>query len=158
MTIHEFELLYKSYYHVVFHYCSHFNLPKEETEDVIMNVFEKILCDLPKYRVQGIKSFIVTSAKNQCMDIVRHNKSKHLHLQRAKEEIYDAREQIEKTEARRYLLSVIQQLPHQQQRVIELKYMHDKTRKEMAACLNLSPNTIRNTLADGIKNIKKKLK
>lgn len=158
MTIHEFELIYNSYYHVAFKYCDHFNLPKEETEDVIMNVFAKILCDLPKYRVKGIKAFIVTSAKNQCIDIVRHNKSKHLHIQTAKEEIYDAREQIEKTDARRCLLSIIQRLPPQQQRVIELKYIHDKTREEMAACLNLSPNTIRNTLVDGIKNIKKRLK
>lgn len=158
MTIHEFELIYNSYYHVAFKYCDHFSLPTEEMEDVIMNVFAKILHDLPKYRVQGIKSFIVTSAKNQCIDIVRHNKSKRLHLQTAEEEIYDAREQIEKTDAVRCLLSTIQHLPPQQQRVIKLKYIDDKTREEMAACLNLSPNTIRNTLADGIKNIKKRLK
>lgn len=158
MTIHEFELIYNSYYHIALKYCGHFNLPKEDREDVIMNVFATILFNLQKYRVKGIKSFIATSAKNQCVDIIRRNKLKQLHLQTVSENIHDSIEQIEKADVTRCVLSIIEQLPPQQQRVIELKYIYDQTREEMTAHLNLSPNTIRNTLSDGMKNIKKKLK
>lgn len=114
MTIHELELIYNSYYHVALKYCDYFNLSKEEMEDVIMNVFAIILFDLPKYRVNGIKSFIVTSAKYQCVDIIRRNKLKQLHLQTVSEDIHDSIEQIEKADATRCVLSIIEQLPPQQ--------------------------------------------
>lgn len=158
MTIQEFELIYNSYYPVAFKYCRHFNIPKEELEDAIMNVFATILHDLDKYRLRGIKSFIVTSARNQCIDLNRHNRLKDRLLKSAGEEVHDGQEQIEKKDMRKRVLALINQLPAQQQRVIALKYIHDQTREEMATHLNLSPNTIRNTLVDGIRNIKKRLK
>lgn len=61
-------------------------------------------------------------------------------------------------ESQRLVNEAITRLPQQQQLVFRLSRQHGLSRDQIAAQLNISPNTVRNHMADAIKSIRAYLK
>ena len=67
-------ILFKRYIGFVFAVCLKYLRNREESEDAVMQIFEKLISDLPKHTVVSFKSWLYTVAKNHCLHIIRNRK------------------------------------------------------------------------------------
>ena len=68
--------LYNRYVHLVYGICYKYTKNKEESKDISMNVFEKILSHLPSTEIQMFKKWLYITTKNQCLTYLRDRNNK----------------------------------------------------------------------------------
>jgi len=68
--------LYNRYVHLVYGICLKYTKHKEESKDISMNVFEKILSNLPSTEIQSFKKWLYITTKNQCLTHLRDRNNK----------------------------------------------------------------------------------
>jgi len=68
--------LYNRYVHLVYGICLKYTKHKEESKDIAMNVFEKILSNLPSTEIQIFKKWLYITTKNQCLTHLRDRNNK----------------------------------------------------------------------------------
>ena len=56
--------LYKKYMHLVYGVCLKYFKNKEDSQDAVMQIFEKIVVNLPKSDVKNFKSWLFVVTKN----------------------------------------------------------------------------------------------
>ena len=73
--------LFQRYTHLVFGVCMKYLKDEDEAKDGVMQIFEKILTDLHRHKVENFKGWLYMVAKNHCMMYFR-NKKIHVELPR----------------------------------------------------------------------------
>ncbi|WP_068598087.1 RNA polymerase sigma factor [Vaginella massiliensis] len=131
----------------VYHYVLAKIQDDEESEDITIETFTKVFNKLKLYNPDfDFSTWVISIAHNTMIDHLR--KSKHFKVSIDDEEFrlrYDLLEDIPSPEEslilqqdNDHLLKAIAQLPTHYQKVIELRYLEDKTYKEIAAELDLT--------------------
>ena len=59
--------LYKRYKHLIFGVCIKYLKNASDSEDAVMEIFEKLHLDLKKNEVEHFKSWLYTVARNHCL-------------------------------------------------------------------------------------------
>lgn len=62
--------------HLVYGLCLKYFKNKEESQDAVMQIFEKLIVALKKHEVQNFKSWLYVMAKNHCLMALRSKKGK----------------------------------------------------------------------------------
>jgi RNA polymerase sigma factor (sigma-70 family) len=130
---------------------------REESEDVVQEVFLKIWSmrfDLRKY--DSVEALMMTMTKNQCLDRLKVKKNK------AKSLAFDVREDIdnnpyklsEQRDMFRTVMRVVDGLPEQQKTVIQLRDVEAYTFDEVAEITGFDQNYIRVNLSRARKKIR----
>lgn len=160
MSKEEYINLFHEYYHWVIKDCQ--NSPaisKEDAEDIAMQLFMYIWNNLPNINKSTVKTFLIRSARNKCIDYLRRNKQFQLYIKNnnTTNQAQDELKSIEKRNLLSRIRSVIETLPPKQQEIIKLTYLHGNTREEVSSKLNTNPITVRNGLHQGMNNLRKEL-
>jgi RNA polymerase sigma factor (sigma-70 family) len=79
--------LFSRYRHLVFGVCMKYLADEDESQDVQMQVFEKLLKDLQRHNVEQFKGWLYTVTKNECLMYLRSRKSKRAHEQELKKDM-----------------------------------------------------------------------
>jgi RNA polymerase sigma-70 factor (ECF subfamily) len=136
---------------------------EDESQDVQMQVFEKLLRDLQRHEVEQFKGWLYTVAKNECLMYLRSRKSK---LAKQKELQKDLEEVMENggmlhpdgvtdTEHQlRDMESSLNAIGEQQRRCLELFYLEKKCYKEVAEMTGFSLNEVKSYIQNGKRNLK----
>lgn len=66
--------LYEPYMQLVFALCYKYLKNKEESEDAVMNIFEKLIVELRNHQVDNFKSWLHSVARNHCLMSLRSRK------------------------------------------------------------------------------------
>ncbi len=74
-------VLYKSYMHLVYCLCLKYFKNKEESQDAVMHIFEKLIDAVKKHEIQNFKSWLYVLAKNHCLMALRSQKAKTLTIE-----------------------------------------------------------------------------
>jgi RNA polymerase sigma factor (sigma-70 family) len=159
---HELGKLYLHYYQTLVMIAYKYTSDIEKSRDIIGTVFEKLL-HLPQHKRQqiilhpqkGIYPFLVTVIKNKCLDGLKTNKlheelKKHLVTLILPISINSAFIRFEKDAIKQLLTN----LPAREKEIIDL-HLQGYKNEEIALQLNLSYNTVRNTLHSAKQRIKK---
>lgn len=149
-SIHLIEDSYKKYQRSVFLYIYYKIGNKEEAEDLVQDVFVRLMDYQQMLRVDTIKHFIFTISRNLLYDYLRHY-YKRLEVTSY---IYDQRETCtNETEGQviaRDLLFLekkkVAQLSEQRRKVYMMTRFENKTLPEVSRILNLSSRTVENHL------------
>lgn len=149
-SIHLIEDSYKKYQRSVFLYIYYKIGNKEEAEDLVQDVFVRLMDYQQMLRVDTIKHFIFTISRNLLYDYLRHY-YKRLEVISY---IYDQRETCtneteEQVIARDLLLlekKKVAQLSVQRRKVYMMTRFENKTLPEVSQILNLSSRTVENHL------------
>lgn len=149
-SIHLIEDSYKKYQRSVFLYIYYKIGNKEEAEDLVQDVFVRLMDYQQMLRVDTIKHFIFTISRNLLYDYLRHY-YKRLEVTSY---IYDQRETCtneteEQVIARDLLLlekKKVAQLSEQRRKVYMMTRFENKTLPEVSRILNLSSRTVENHL------------
>ncbi len=154
--------LYVHYYQSLVMIAYKYTIDNEKSKDVVGTVFEKLLQLNAQKRKQiilhpqkGIYPFLVTIVKNKCLDGLKTNKlqgeiKKQLGHLLAFNSTNSAFIRFE-LEAIKHLLN---NLPKREREMIEL-HLQGYKNDEIAIQLNISYNTVRNTLHNAKQRIKK---
>ena len=67
--------LYARYMHLVYGVSLKYYGDRDDAHDAVMQIFEKLITDLPRHEVQNFKSWLYVLTKNHCLMEIRSRKS-----------------------------------------------------------------------------------
>jgi RNA polymerase sigma-70 factor, ECF subfamily len=161
-------VLYQRYTHLLFSVCYKYLQNRDDAEDAVMLLFEKLFDLLKKEEVKNFKSWAYTIAKNECLMQLRHakvvNRSNEENLKNLEAEImeYEGGGHLlsgnNDKEHFEQLHSAICHLNDPQCQCITLFYLEEKSYREVAELTGFSQNEVRSHLQNGRRNLKISLK
>lgn len=160
-------ILFDRYIHLVFGVCLKYLKNKEDSEDAVIHVFENLLEDLLRHKIQNFKSWLYTLTKNFCLMQLRKSGSRNLVQTYPEEKIYyslveSMYEMHQINEANQDLLLeklsfAITQLSEEQAKCIELMYLKERSYVEIARITGYNMKQVKSYIQNGKRNLKKLL-
>jgi RNA polymerase sigma factor (sigma-70 family) len=132
---------------------------KEDAEDVVMDLFERLGGKLVKHEIQNFKSWLHSTIRNECLMILRKRNPK-LQLEDVENRInhlveIDEKELlIEKEIMLNLIESSILHLKEEQKKCVELFYLDQKSYVEIADGLSISLNQVKSAIQNGKRMLK----
>lgn len=155
--------LFSRYKHLVYGVCMKYLADQDESQDVQMQIFEKLLKDLQRHEIEQFKGWLYTVTKNECLMYLRSKKSKKAHEQELKKDLTALMESepgmhpdgITDTEYQlREMEDQLGGLGENQRRCLELFYLEQKCYKEVADITGFSLNEVKSYIQNGKRNLK----
>lgn len=155
-----FKLLFEKHRSKLYNYLFSIVKSKEIAEEIVMDVFLKMWTGRELItEIQNMDAFLHKVAYNKALDFLRMA-SRNASLQKlVKREMASVQEKeadhkILEQESREIIDQAIQQLSPQRRMVFTLSRMHGLTYDEIAQKLQLSRNTVRNTMAETLYSLR----
>ncbi len=163
-----FEMIFKSNFNRMIGFCRQFVRDKDKSQSLAQEAFVKLWLNKSKIEsVNGIKSFLYTSAKTECLNYLRHEKVIHLYEDKqlqAKEKLLDREilesfnfDQVEFSELEKRINQAISELPERCRQVFVLSRMEGKKNSEIACELDISIKSVEANLTRALKTLRIKL-
>lgn len=153
--------LYKRYTGFVFAVCLKHLHSHAQSEDAVMQVFEKLFSDLKKHSVQNFKSWLYTVAKNHCLHIIRSRKkdfvlpddNSGVQIMEFATNMYHDNDGVLEQHLARLELE-IPRLSEEQRICIELFYLKKKSYTEVASITGYTLGQVKSYIQNGKRNLK----
>lgn len=163
-----FESIFDQYYNQIVGFCVQFIGDSDKAQSIAQEAFIKLWLNREKVeKVSGIKSFLYTASKSECLNVIRHkevsNKYQNHQLQIKEEqlnrEVLDSFEfdSVEFSELERLIHKSIEDLPEKCRLVFLKSRMEDLTNKEIAEELNISVKAVEANMTRALKILKERL-
>jgi RNA polymerase sigma-70 factor (ECF subfamily) len=154
--------LYSGYMHMVYGVCLKYLKDRDESKDAVMQIFEKLIVEIPRHRIENFKSWLHVVTKNYCLMQLRSQKSQDEKLQ---EWITDPiiimesgsiQHPIDEDEPsmEKELADCIERLKNEQKKCIKQFYYENRCYNEIAAILNLDEKKVKSHLQNAKRNLK----
>jgi RNA polymerase sigma-70 factor (ECF subfamily) len=147
--------LYDRYFHRVYAYVARRASSRAEAEDVTSEVFEQALTNLRKYEWRGVPflAWLIRIAANALTDRWRlASRDSH----DPPPDVADGQE-AEAIERRAIVFQLVDRLPDAQRQVIELRFVEQKSIREIAAALDRSEGAVKQLQLRALENLRKYL-
>ncbi len=159
--------LFERYTHIVFLTCMKYLKDEMESEDVSMQIFEKLIVDLKKYEVKKFKYWLHTVVKNQCFVVLERKKRERLkvdtYLHRTEPEHATVDNGLMPSDTDVHELKLTQlehalkQLGLEQRKCLELFYLQQKCYQEVSDTTGYDMKQVKSYIQNGKRNLKKHL-
>lgn len=155
-----FEIIYKKNFISVFYFANRFVADKQAAEDITTEIFLKLWERLSNFNnLQSIKSFLLTSVKNAC---INYNRSDKRALTRNQEFNYltsvdnDDEPFDEDVTGRiyQYIFDEIEKLPTQLKKVFKMAYLEGMSNEQIAKELDINNQSVRNHKVRALKALR----
>lgn len=154
--------LYSRYAHLIFGVCMKYLKDEDESKDASMQIFEKLLKELPRHEIQHFKPWLHSVTKFHCLMLLRSAKKDVRGMDPALMEIQGSmhpvgipmEETLEKEQKLNLLEKSIAELDEHQQRCIRLFYLQEKSYQEVAELTGYSMNQVKSYIQNGKRNLK----
>ena len=156
--------LYNRYAHLVLGLCIKYFKDIEKAKDATMSIFELLMNELKRHRIENFKSWLFTVSKNYCLQELRKKSTV-----RQKEELYKVfiAETIESdlelhpnTEKEKLISRMEELLPslkNNQRLCLKMFYLDGKSYADISQELNFSLKEVKSHIQNGKRNLKIKL-
>lgn len=161
-NLEELGILYSRYMHLVYGVCLKYFKDREESRDAVINIFEKLVTDLPGHEISNFKSWLYVVTKNHCLMAIRSRKTEAgrvtmmindpLWFMENSEELHpiDREEGVDD----RQLNDCIERLKEEQRECIRLFYFDNKCYYEISDILKIDEKRVKSYLQNGKRNLK----
>jgi len=153
--------LFSRHMHLVYGVSLKYFKDRDEAQDAVMNIFEKLVTDLPKHEVQNFKSWLYVLTKNHCLMEIRSRKSNDRRLAGLKieQEFMESEYNLHPLDREEEIIGdalkeCIEKLKSEQKQCIELFYYKKLCYQEVAEKLNLEEKKVKSYLQNGKRNLK----
>ena len=159
-------ILFERYTDIVFLICMKYLKNEAESEDMTMQIFEKLIKDLKQYPVRSFKYWLHSVVKNQCLGQLDKQQRKEKRIQHYKTNIQQNVHELspfitsnkESLELRiNHLESALSLLKMEQKTCVELFYLKQKSYIEVAEITGYSLKQVKSYIQNGKRNLKKHL-
>jgi RNA polymerase sigma-70 factor (ECF subfamily) len=154
--------LYSGYMHLVYGVCLKYLKDRDESKDAVMQIFEKLITEIPKHRIENFRSWLHVVTKNHCLMQLRAKKSHDEKIAEwaAENIIFMENEQElhpidgDSSEIDKALEDCIERLREEQKSCIRLFYYENRCYSEIAVNLALDEKKVKSHLQNGKRNLK----
>lgn len=154
-------ILFERYYHMVFGVGMKYMKNSAAAKDVTMQVFEKLIVDLKKHKIEYFKSWLYRVAQNACLMELRKNKSITKPLEEnmlgSMENETELHQIVEKEKMLVNMERELANLPPEQQKCVRLFYLERKTYNDICVLTGFSFKEVKSFIQNGKRNLKIKL-
>ena len=154
--------LYSGYMHLVYGVCLKYLRDREEAMDAVMQIFERLITELPRHEIVNFRSWLHVVSKNYCLMQLRSSRSKEERLKDWATDhavfmdynlflhpIDDDRDNMEEA-----LIRCIGRLRKEQKDCIMLFYYENRCYSEIAQSLGLDEKKVKSHLQNAKRNLK----
>lgn len=153
--------LYNRYIHLVYGVCLKYLSNRDDAQDAVMQIFEKLVSDLKKYEVSNFKSWLHVSAKNYCLMQLRSKKGKlnvpadETLMNNSMEFAIPMHHEVEPYSLElEHLDPCLDKLPSEQKKCVRLFYLEQCSYKEVAEKTGFEMKKVKSYIQNGKRNIK----
>jgi RNA polymerase sigma-70 factor, ECF subfamily len=154
--------LYSGYMHLVYGVCLKYLKDRDESKDAVMQIFEKIITEIPRQDIRNFKGWLYVVTRNYCLMHLRSMKSGE---ERLAEWMNDPSVFMEYgsgmhpidedgSEMEAALTDCIKRLKDEQRECIRLFYFENRCYNEIAACLSIDEKKVKSHLQNAKRNLK----
>jgi len=154
--------LYSGYMHLVYGVCLKYLKNREESMDAVMQIFEKLITDIPKQKIENFRSWLHVVTRNYCLMQLRSGKT---YNEKLSEWVLD---QVTFMENNNYLHPIddeeyddkealadcIERLKDEQKECIRQFYYENKCYSEIAINIGADEKKVKSHLQNGKRNLK----
>lgn len=154
--------LFRRYAHLIFAVSMKYLKDEDESKDASMQIFEKLIKELPRHDIIQFKAWLHTVTKFHCLMLLRAGKNQPRHVDPAIMEnaglLHPQEDELEDTMARERQLQLLEQslpmLEEHQQRCLRLFYLEEKSYVEVAEITGYTMNQVKSFIQNGKRNLK----
>jgi RNA polymerase sigma-70 factor (ECF subfamily) len=154
--------LYSGYMHLVYGVCLKYLREREESMDAVMQIFEKLIIEIPKHTIENFKSWLYVVTKNYCLMQLRSNKLHDIKLNEwindtpvFMESCYDVHPiDEEQQDMGKALEECIERLKGDQKDCIKLFYYENRCYTEISKHLKIDEKKVKSNLQNAKRNLK----
>lgn len=144
----------------IFRLAKRLLISTEEAEDATQEMLLKLWKNkeqIQNYR--NVEAFSMTMTKNFCLDKLKSKHAQNLKIVHSnyKDENTSLQKQVELNDSTNWVAKIIEELPHQQKMVIQLRDIEDYDLDEIAKMLEMNNTAVRVTLSRARKKIREQL-
>ena len=145
--------------HLVYGLCLKYLKDKEESQDAVMQVFEKLIESVKKHEIQNFKSWLYVLAKNHCLMAIRSRKSKSQSVEfepdiMESNLILHHEDESELEDDLQKLENCIEKLQNEQKQCVELFYLQKKPYLHIAEKTGFDLKKVKSYIQNGKRNLK----
>jgi RNA polymerase sigma-70 factor, ECF subfamily len=154
--------LYSEYMHLVYGVCLKYLKDREESKDAVMQIFEKLLAEIPKHKIENFRSWLHVVTKNHCLMLLRSKKSNdekmnewaadNISFMENEDDLHPI--DGDTSEIDEALGDCIEQLREEQKSCIVQFYYENRCYSEIAVNLGLDEKKVKSHLQNGKRNLK----
>jgi RNA polymerase sigma-70 factor, ECF subfamily len=153
--------LYSEYMHLVYGVCLKYLKNRDDSKDAVMQIFEKLIVEIPRQRIENFRSWLYVVTKNYCLMQLRTQKSSE---EKAQEWMADPIIFMENDTGLHpidednildeALEDCIKRLKDKQKECINQFYYQNRCYNEIAKNLNLEEKEVKSYLQNAKRNLK----
>ncbi len=154
--------LYSRYMHLVYGVCMKYFRDREESMDAVIQIYEKLITDLPRFKIENFRSWLHVVTKNYCLMQIR---SRETTIEKHNAWIEDNRIFMEnnpelhpiddeRTDLEKVLQDCLKKLKNEQKECITQFYYRNKCYNEIARDLKLDEKKVKSHIQNGKRNLK----
>ena len=145
--------LYDRHFHRIYGYVIRRTGSRAEAEDITSAVFERALTNLPRFEWRGVP-FVAWLYRIAANAIADRRKQTERDSPDPPPDVPDDRES-EEIERRAMIFDLIERLPDVQRRVIEMRFVEEKSIREIAGALDRSEGAVKQLQLRALENLRK---
>lgn len=153
--------LYSRYIHLVYGVALKYLQNREEAQDAVMHIFEKLIPEVRKHEIREFRPWLYVLAKNHCLMELRSGKTekRRLEMMKIEQEFMESEEEMhpidkEDNSLENDLAECIETLKKEQKECIRLFYYQKLSYQEIAEKLDLEEKKVKSHLQNGKRNLK----
>jgi RNA polymerase sigma-70 factor (ECF subfamily) len=151
-------VLFERYSPLVFGVCLKYLRNKDESRDMVVNIFEKLMVDLKNFDIQKFRPWLHSVTRNHCLMFLRKvnrpGTEKDIETLQHKLEEVNSEEKNEKEIQLSHLEKAMEELNDEQKICVTLFYLKDKSYQEIAEETGWDMNKIKSYIQNGKRNLK----
>jgi RNA polymerase sigma-70 factor, ECF subfamily len=156
------KIFFDTFYPSLCNYAFQFLNDYDMAEEVVQNLFVKIWEKRSTLDIEtSVKNYLFRSVRNQCINLIQHEKVKQLHAQKIKEALFteEASESyyLEAEMAAR-IESAIETLPEKRREIFRLSREEGLKYREIAEKLEISIKTVETQMGLALKTLRDKFR
>ncbi len=154
--------LYSEYMHLVYGVCLKYFKNRDESMDAVMQIFEKLIVEIPRHNIENFSSWLHVVTKNYCLMEIRAKKSQSKKYSEWVNDPLNFMEYdnllhpIDEVEPNmdKALADCIEKLKNEQKDCIRLFYYENKCYNEISIYLGLDEKKVKSHLQNAKRNLK----
>jgi RNA polymerase sigma-70 factor (ECF subfamily) len=154
--------LYSGYMHLVYGVCLKYLKNREESKDSVMQIFEKLIVEIPRHKLENFRSWLHVVTKNYCLMQLRSRKSQD---EKMNEWMNDSSVFMENSslmhpidedqpDIEKALADCIERLKGEQKECIRQFYYENRCYNEIALKMDLNEKKVKSHLQNAKRNLK----
>lgn len=157
-----FSDLFKKHVTSVYGTCVFYLRDKDEAQDAVMQIFEKLMSDVRVREIENFKAWLAFVVRNYCISLIRKKKTQSKHLSsfydfELEETTYETELKIEKVDddvMMAYMKEGLQMLKPKQKECIELFYLKNQSYQQITEQTGYPVNEVKSYIQNGKRNLK----